>query len=56
LKETGNYFNSGKNILEVSVNVAIKVATLIFDSGLATVDRPDDISAFVKSKMYVPTY
>jgi malate dehydrogenase (oxaloacetate-decarboxylating)(NADP+) len=54
--EMGLIYPSVKNILEVSVNVAIKVATLIFDSGLATVDRPDDISAFVKSKMYVPTY
>jgi len=54
--EMGLIYPSVKNILEVSVNVAIKVATFIFNNGLATVDRPDDISVFVKSKMYVPLY
>jgi len=54
--ENGLIYPSVKDILNVSVNVAIKVATFIFNNGLATVDRPDDISVFVKSKMYVPLY
>jgi malate dehydrogenase (oxaloacetate-decarboxylating)(NADP+) len=44
------------NILEVSFNVAVKVAEKIFESGLAGVERPKDIRAFVKSKMYEPKY
>ncbi len=44
------------NILEVSFNVAIKIAEKIFEKGLAGVERPNDISAFIKSKMYEPKY
>ncbi|MNE26810.1 putative NAD-dependent malic enzyme 2 [compost metagenome] len=44
------------SILEVSLNVAIKVTEKIFDSGLARVEKPDDIKAFIKSKMYEPAY
>jgi malate dehydrogenase (oxaloacetate-decarboxylating)(NADP+) len=43
-------------IREVATLIAIDVATHIFDSGLATVERPTDIEAFVKSKMYYPQY
>jgi malate dehydrogenase (oxaloacetate-decarboxylating)(NADP+) len=44
------------NILEVSYNVAIKVAEKIFESGLAGVKKPADIRTFIKSKMYEPKY
>ncbi|HEX6848159.1 MAG TPA: NAD-dependent malic enzyme [Chitinophagaceae bacterium] len=44
------------DILEVSYNVSIKVAEKIFDSGLASIERPKDLRAFIKSKMYEPTY
>ena len=44
------------NILEVSYNVAIKVAEKIFESGLASVEKPADIRTFIKSKMYEPKY
>jgi malate dehydrogenase (oxaloacetate-decarboxylating)(NADP+) len=44
------------NILEVSYNVAIRIAEKIFESGLAGVQKPDDIKAFIKSKMYQPKY
>lgn len=55
---TQNDFNNGliypsvNNILAVSVNVAVKVATYIFDCNLAGVERPDDIGSFVLSKMW----
>lgn len=45
-----------KNIREVSVNVAVKVAEEIFKSGLARVKKPKDIRKFIKSKMYEPVY
>lgn len=54
--ENGLIYPSVKDILNVSVNVAIKVAEVIFESGLAGVERPNDIRAFVKSKMYHPLY
>ena len=44
------------NILEVSYNVAIKVAEKIFESGLAGIKKPKDIRTFIKSKMYEPKY
>lgn len=43
-------------IREVETMLAAAVATYIFDNGLATVERPVDIAAFVKSKMYFPDY
>ena len=52
----GLIYPNVKDILKVSVNVAVKIAEEIFASGLAGVERPDDIRAFVKSKMYVPLY
>ena len=54
--ENGLIYPSVNDILKVSVNVAIKVAEVIFDNGLANIERPVDITAFVKSKMYVPLY
>jgi len=45
-----------KNIREVSVNVAVKVAEEIFRSGLARVKKPKNIRKFIKSKMYEPVY
>jgi len=43
-------------IREVATEIAVKVATHIFDRGLATVERPADIEMFVKRKMYYPEY
>ena len=45
-----------KNIRDVSVNVAVKVAEEIFRSGLARVKKPKNIRKFIKSKMYEPVY
>lgn len=43
-------------VRDVAILIAADVATHIFDSGLATVERPADIELFVKSKMYYPEY
>jgi len=45
-----------KNIREVSVNVAVKVAEEIFRSELARVKKPKNIRKFIVSKMYEPVY
>jgi malate dehydrogenase (oxaloacetate-decarboxylating)(NADP+) len=45
-----------KNIRNVSVNAAVKVAEEIFRGGLARVKKPKNIRKFVKNKMYEPVY
>jgi malate dehydrogenase (oxaloacetate-decarboxylating)(NADP+) len=44
------------NIREASVEVAIRVAELIFDRELARVPRPADVAEFVRAKVYDPAY
>jgi len=44
------------DILETEIKTAVKVATLVFDDGLAGVDRPKDIEAFIRAQVYVPSY
>jgi malate dehydrogenase (oxaloacetate-decarboxylating)(NADP+) len=43
-------------ILKTSLHVAEKVAALIFERGLARVDRPDDIRSFIAAMAYRPEY
>ncbi|HEU4791939.1 MAG TPA: NAD-dependent malic enzyme [Flavobacterium sp.] len=54
--EKGLIYPNVADILRVSVNVAVKIAEEIFNSGQAGVERPESISDFIKSKMYVPEY
>jgi len=54
--EKGLIYPNVADILRVSVNVAVKVAEEIFESGLASVEKPESISDFIKSKMYIPEY
>jgi len=54
--EKGLIYPQVKDIVKVSLNVAVKIAEEIFNSGLANTERPDDLRAFIKSKMYVPEY
>jgi malate dehydrogenase (oxaloacetate-decarboxylating)(NADP+) len=44
------------NILEVSVNIAIRVAEEIFESGMAGIQRPGNLEQFIRGKMYQPVY
>jgi malate dehydrogenase (oxaloacetate-decarboxylating)(NADP+) len=44
------------NILNASIHVAERVAALIFERGLASVPRPTDVGAFVRSRVYKPEY
>ena len=45
-----------QRIHESAVEVAVDVAALIFDRGLARVERPKDIEAWIRSKVYQPAY
>jgi malate dehydrogenase (oxaloacetate-decarboxylating)(NADP+) len=43
-------------ILDASLHVAERVASYIFDKGLARVPRPDDIGALIRMRAYRPVY
>lgn len=44
------------NILETEIKTAVRVAKLVFDSGLARVERPNDMEAFIRGHVYQPKY
>ncbi len=54
--EKGLIYPQVKDIMKVSLHVAVKVAKQIYESGLAGIEKPDDLQAFIKTKMYVPEY
>lgn len=45
-----------ERIYNASLHVAERVATRIFDQGLAGVPRPDDVGALLRSRAYRPIY
>lgn len=55
-RRAGMLFPRQTNILETEITTAVRVAEHIFDRGLATVDRPDDIRAWIEAMVYTPTY
>ena len=44
------------NMLEVEIQTAARVAKLVFDSGLARVERPTDMVSFIRRHVYKPEY
>ena len=44
------------NILEAEIQTAARVSKLVFDSGLAQVERPTDMVAFIRKHVYKPEY
>ncbi|MEA4857563.1 MAG: NAD-dependent malic enzyme [Solidesulfovibrio sp.] len=44
------------DILETEIKTAASVAELVFDDGLAGIDRPGDIEAFIRGQVYTPSY
>jgi malate dehydrogenase (oxaloacetate-decarboxylating)(NADP+) len=44
------------NILETEIQTAVRVAKLVFDSGLARVKQPTSVAAFIRSQVYRPEY
>jgi malate dehydrogenase (oxaloacetate-decarboxylating)(NADP+) len=44
------------NILETEIQTASRVAKLVFDSGLARVQRPADMDAFIREHVFKPVY
>jgi malate dehydrogenase (oxaloacetate-decarboxylating)(NADP+) len=54
--DQGMLFPPQKDILTVEVQTAIIVAKKIFELGLARVEQPADISAWMHSLLYKPDY
>jgi malate dehydrogenase (oxaloacetate-decarboxylating)(NADP+) len=54
--EQGLLFPPQSNILETEIKVAARAAKVAFDSHLATVERPADYDAFIRSHVYKPEY
>lgn len=52
----GMLFPPQSKILEVEIQTAARVAKLVFDSGLARVERPTDLVAFIREHVYKPEY
>jgi malate dehydrogenase (oxaloacetate-decarboxylating)(NADP+) len=43
-------------IITASLHAAERIAAYIFDQGLARVERPDDLAAFIRARAYHPVY
>ena len=56
LLQQGLLFPLKSNILEAEIQTAALVAKLVFDSGLARVDRPGDMVAWIRQHVYKPEY
>jgi malate dehydrogenase (oxaloacetate-decarboxylating)(NADP+) len=56
LLQQGLLFPLQSNILESGVQTAARVSKLVFDSGLARVERPTDIVSFIRRHVYKPEY
>ena len=49
-------FPSQEQILETEVTTAARIAEYMFDAGLAQVERPRDIRAWIEGLLYKPQY
>jgi malate dehydrogenase (oxaloacetate-decarboxylating)(NADP+) len=56
LLKQGLLFPLQSNILETEIQTAARIAKLVFDSGLARVDRPSDMVTFIRQHVYKPEY
>ncbi len=54
--EQGRLFPPLPTIRSVSAHIAVAVANVAYEEGLATVARPDDLDATVRAAMYDATY
>ena len=54
--EQGSLYPALPRIREVSAHIAMAVAEVAYKRGLATVPKPNDMMAFIESKMYDPHY
>jgi len=55
-RDHGMLFPRQNDILQTEITTATRIAEYIFDHGLGTVDRPDDIRAWIEAMTYKPVY
>lgn len=55
-RDGGLLYPAQDNILETEITTATRVAEYIFDQGLATVDRPDEVRPWIEALTYKPVY
>jgi len=56
LLQKGMLYPPQSDILEIEIKTAARVAQLVFDSGMAQVNKPDDMEVFIREKVYKPEY
>lgn len=56
LLKQGLLYPLQSNVLETEIATAARVAKLVFDSGLARVERPADMVSFIRRHVYKPDY
>jgi malate dehydrogenase (oxaloacetate-decarboxylating)(NADP+) len=56
LRAKGMLFPGQANILQTEVTTATRIAEFMFDKGLAQVERPRDIRAWIEGQLYKPQY
>ena len=54
--QQGSLYPPLAGIRDVSAGIATAVAKVVYERGLASVPRPADLEAFLRSKMYDPSY
>ena len=54
--ESGRLFPRLRDIRSVSALIAVAVAEVAYEEGLASITRPDDLRAAVEGEMYDATY
>ena len=52
----GSLYPALSRVREVSASIAAAVAEVAFDEGLAGIERPADLPAFMRAQMYEPEY
>jgi malate dehydrogenase (oxaloacetate-decarboxylating)(NADP+) len=56
LRAAGKLYPDQSEILQTEVTTAVRIVEHMFDSGLARVERPADIRAWIEAQLYVPHY
>ena len=56
MRAVGRLFPDQSNILQTEVTTAVRVVEFMFDNGVAQVERPPDIRAWIEAQLYVPHY
>ena len=54
--DQGSLYPALKDVRKVSVHIAVAVAEIAFKRGLTKDPKPADLPAFIRSKMYEPSY